>query len=192
MLHAPISIGAMSDVDHTNEAIVRAARRALLADGTVDVGKVAAEVGVDRTTVYRRFGRRDQLVAEALWSVTAAHSWPASLAAHPNGTPHRAAEVLTTYVRLLIDEPWFRRFLERDPHAALRILTTSASPIQSRFTALVKDLLISDAEPRIDVDIDTLAHLIVRVAESYIYADLITGSTPDHTAAHTVFVELLG
>ncbi len=95
-------------------------------------------------------------------------------------------------MRLLIDEPWFRRFLDRDPHAALRILTTAETPIQSRITALVRDLLAEEAPARVDLDIDTLAQLVVRVAESFIYADLISGGTPDPDAAHVVFIALLG
>ena len=58
-------------MDHTSAVIVRAARHALIAGEPVDVGRVAAEVGVDRSTVFRRVGRRDRLIAEALWQTTA-------------------------------------------------------------------------------------------------------------------------
>lgn len=182
----------MSDPDHVNEAIVRAARRLLIAGSAVDLGKVASEVGVDRTTIFRRIGRRDQLVAEALWSMTVSNAWPKCLAAHPPGTPHRAAEVLTSYMRLLIAEPWFRQFLHRDPQAALRILTTRATPIQARFRSLLTDLLAGEPEPPVDIDLDTLAQVVVRISESFTYADLITGATPDADTARAVFIALLG
>lgn len=182
----------MSDMDHTADLVVRAARRALIAGDPVDVGRIAAELGIDRSTVFRRVGRRDLVVAEALWQTTETIAWPACLAAHPAGTEHRAALVLRDYVQMLIDEAWFRRFLHRDPARALRILTTSESPIQGRMLALVRDLL--DREPRgpVDLEPDALAFVVVRVAESFIYADLITGATPDADAAHRVFVALLG
>lgn len=181
----------MSDMDHT-AAIIRAARHALIAGENVDIGKIAAQVGVDRTTVFRRVGRRDKLIAEALWSTTSDIAWPASLAAHAPGTPHRAAEILRTYVQLLIDEAWFREFLHRDPARALRILTTAESPIQSRMTALVGELLQTEPAGPVDLTPELLALAVVRIAESFIYADLIAGATPDADAAFTVFVALLG
>jgi len=182
----------MRDVDHTTRALVRAARHALIAGEPVDVGRVAAHVGVDRSTLFRRVGRRDRLVAEALWETTETLAWPACLAAHPVGTEHRAARVLRAYVQMLIDEPWFRDFLHRDPARALRILTTSEQPNQARMLALVRDLIAAEPPGPVDLAPDALAFVVVRVAESFIYADLITGGTPDADAAYRVFVALLG
>ena len=176
---------------HTSP-IVRAARHALIAGEPVDVGKVAAEAGVDRSTVFRRVGRRDRLVAEALWETTETLAWPACLREHAPGTPHRAALVLRSYVRMLIDEAWFREFLHRDPARALRILTSTESPIQGRMVALVRDLVESEPPGPVALPSDSLAFVVVRVAESFIYADLITGGTPDADAAYEVFVALLG
>ncbi len=182
----------MSDVDHTRAAVVRAARHALIAGEPVDLGRIAAEVGVDRSTIFRRVGPRDRVVAEALWETTESLAWPACLAAHPPGTPHRAAKVLRAYVAMLIDEPWFRAFLHRDPARALRILTTAESPVQSRMLALVRELLESEPPGPTDLAPEALAFVVVRVAESFIYADLIAGGAPDADAAYRVFVALLG
>lgn len=178
-------------MDHTPE-IVRAARHALIAGEPVDVGKIAAEVGVDRSTVFRRVGRRDRLTAEALWHTTQEIAWPASLAAHPPGAAHRAAHVMRAYVQLLIDESWFREFLHRDPARALRILTGAESPIQRRMVALVRELVESEPPGPVDLPAPALALVVVRIAESFIYADLIAGGTPDADAAFKVFVALLG
>lgn len=182
----------MSEADHTRQAVITAARRALIAGDPVDLGKIATEIGVDRSTVFRRAGRRDQVVAEALWHTTASIAWPACLAAHPPDSPHRAAEVMTSYVRMLIDEAWFRDFLHRDPARALRILTTSETPLQARALAMVRDLLAGEPPGPVDLAPDALAFVVVRLAESFIYADVIAGGTPDADAAYRVFVALLG
>ncbi len=184
----------MGEVDETAVAIRRAARRMLLAGRPVDVGEVAAEVGVDRTTVFRRAGRRDALVADALWSV-GAPTWERCLVEVPPGSPDRVAEVMTAFVRYLIGAAWFRAFLHRDPHRALRILTTSEGTVQAEVVARVRALLDEEAAaqpPVVDLDPDALAYLLVRVAESYSYADLIAGCEPDADAARTVFVALVG
>lgn len=180
------------DVGHTRDEIVRAARRELIAGESVDVGRIAARVGVDRSTVFRRVGRRDLVIAEALWQTTETIAWPVCVTAHPAGVEHRAALVLRDYVRLLIDEAWFRRFLHRDPARALRILTTSEFPVQGRMLALVRGLLEEEPAGPVDLAPEALAFVVVRVAESFIYADLITGAIPDAGAAHQVFVALLG
>lgn len=182
----------MSDVHHANPEIIRAARRALIAGQPVDLGRIAADVGLDRSTIYRQAGRRDDIVADALWSTTEFHAWPASFEEYPPGTPHRVAEVLRSYVRKLIEEPWFRTFLNRDPARALRILTTAEYPLQGRMLVLVGDLIASEPPGPVDLPPAELAFVVVRVAESFIYADLITGGTPDADAAYTVFVALLG
>lgn len=181
----------MSGADHTTERIIRGALHALVAGDPVDVGKVAADVGVDRATIFRRVGRRDSLLAEAMWRAVAEIAWPKSLDAHPVGTPHRSAEVLRTFAQFLIEEEWFRLFLERDPQRALRILTTAATPVQSRMVALVAEVIDVEASP-IDLPAAELAFLAVRVAESFVYADLIAGGTPNADAAYTVLVALLG
>lgn len=178
--------------DDTSTVIRRSARRMLMAGRAVDVCLVAAEAGVDRTTVFRRAGRRDVLVADALWSV-GEPTWDRCLAEVPAGTPDRVAEVMTAFVRYLIDAAWFRAFLDRDPARALRILTTRDTPLQGHFLARVRQLLAGEPTPAAIVLADAdLAYVLVRVAESFVYADLIAGATPDADAAHTVFVALLG
>lgn len=184
----------MSDADHIDvrARAIREARHALIAGEAVDVNKVAAALGVDRATVFRRVGKRDVLLGEALWSVTTGSSWPAALAAHPPGVEHRAAEVMAGYVGMLIAEPWFRTFLNRDPQRALRILTTSDGEVQSRMVALVVELLSTEPPAPVDLRPDILAYLVVRVAESFIYSDLIAGQSPDADLARTAFIALLG
>jgi hypothetical protein len=184
MLHS------VSDEGHTTARIIAEARRMVLAGEPVDVGKVAAGAGVDRVTVFRRVGRRDLLLAEALWTL-GEDTWARCLREVPEGTPDRTAEALTAFVRYLIEAPYFRAFLHRDPQRALRILTTNAAPNQTRMVERVESLLATEPAPAIALGRLDLARLLVRVAETYIYADIIAGADPDADAAHTVFVALL-
>ncbi|MEU2549079.1 QsdR family transcriptional regulator [Streptomyces roseolus] len=174
----------------TTARIIAEARRMLLAGEQVDVGKVAAEAGVDRATVFRRVGRRDLLLAEALWTL-AEDTWARCLREVPESASDRTADVLSAFVRYLIEAPYFRTFLHRDPQRALRILTTNAAPNQERMVERVEALLSAAPTPTIDLSRLDLARLLVRVAEMYVYADIIAGAEPDADAAHTVFVALL-
>jgi tetracycline repressor-like protein len=90
--------------------------------------------------------------------------------------------------------PPLHRFLEQEPELALRLLTSKHGPVQGRMIAAAKQLLEEQVEagaltPALDVD--TLAYLIIRVAESFIYSDVITGSEPDVEKAVEVVRVLL-
>lgn len=130
-------------------------------------------------------------MAEALWSFTE-RFWPDLLSAHPPGSAHRAAEVLSQHARLLIEESWFRSFLNRDPQRAFRVLTTADTPIQARMVALVRELLSQEPPPRVDLPLDDLAYLVVRIGESFVYSDLIAGKRPDADLARATYIALLG
>ena len=67
--------------------------------------------------------------------------------------------------------------------------------MQRRFVAVVEHLLVRERDRETfehcvpDAD---LAYLLARIAEGFIYADLITGETPDATKARLAFAVVLG
>lgn len=71
----------------------RAARRVVIAGERLDMGKLAARLGVDRTTLFRWVGNRDQLMAEVTWDVTeqktSGSHWPTPLGAVARGWSRR-------------------------------------------------------------------------------------------------------
>src|SRR5919204_6267820 len=48
---------------------LRAARRMWLSDQRIDMGGLAASLGVSRATLYNWVGDRERLTAEVLWSI---------------------------------------------------------------------------------------------------------------------------
>ncbi|WP_337060543.1 QsdR family transcriptional regulator [Kineococcus sp. G2] len=163
----------------------RLARRTFIAGERLDVGALAAQLGVDRTSLFRWVGNRDALLSELLWSL-----------AEPTldridervgaGGAERVVQVLTRFTDALISAAYFRAFLHREPVRALKLLTTAASEAQRRFTATVESLLVQEeAAGRLALPLPAhdLAYLLVRVAESFTYADLIAGERPDTSRA---------
>jgi hypothetical protein len=102
--------------------------------------------------------------------------------------------MMARFMQAVQGEPGMRAFLEREPELALKLLTTNASPVQSRSVAAVEDLL-ADAEARGEIvppmPIPDLAYVIVRITESFLYADLITGAPPDAEKARQAVAALL-
>ena len=157
------------------------ARRMWLAEGRVDMGALATELRVSRATLYNWVGDRDRLTAEVLWSMTADLIARAKAKAKGRGAAY-LSEVNRHYLTELAAFAPSRRFIERDPEVALRVLTSAKTPYQRRLIDALTDMIqeqVDDAGYVPPLDPPTLAYLIIRIGESFIFNDVITGSEPD-------------
>jgi AcrR family transcriptional regulator len=157
------------------------ARRRWVAGERIDMGALAAELGVSRATLYSWVGSRERLIGEVLWSFAENGLAQARAAARGSGADY-IVDVVERFARLNATFEPLRRFVEQDPELALRVLTSKSGPVQSRMIDVAKELLSEQVDagrltPALDVD--TLAYLMVRVNESFLYSDVITGSDPD-------------
>jgi AcrR family transcriptional regulator len=182
----------------------RQARRTFQAGDRVDMQALARALAVDRATLYRWVGSRDQLLAEILWSLIdptiarlrEAHCHPGtptvSGPAGPGQSP--AAAVVTGTVRAVIANSGMQRFLDHEGDLALRLLTTKASDFETRLIRLIGELVREEtAAGRLNpsVPLDDLPYVLVRIMESYVYLGLITGEHPDPDRAARVINALL-
>ncbi len=180
-----------ADTAQSLEALA-AAKRLFLAGKRVDMQKVASSLGVDRVTLYRWVGSREQLLAEVLWYLvdkTIAGQQAAVATSGPT-----AAAVVTGTTRLVIRHKGMQAFIDREGPLALRLLTTKASAFQRRLIARIAGLI--DADRRAGhlhsaVPARDLPFVVVRIMESYIYLNLITGDAPDVARATSVINALL-
>ncbi|GAA1945092.1 QsdR family transcriptional regulator [Microbacterium deminutum] len=171
-----------------------AAREAFISSRRIDMGALAASLGVDRTSLFRWVGNRDALLSEVLWSLAVPTLVQADHANEWHSGGPRVAGILTHFVDDLITARYFRDFLRREPARALRLLTTKESPIQRRHVATAEWLVRRDlGEAPLGGAIDPagLAYLLVRTSESFTYADLISGDNPSAERARVAFRLLL-
>lgn len=160
---------------------LRAARQMWLADQRVDMGRLAAELRISRATLYNWVGDRERLMGEVLWSIAARTISHGRRAATGTGAPFIASVVEHYLSELARFEP-NRLFVSRDPELALRVLTSQRSPFQQRLIRTLSELIeeqVAAAGYQPPLDPETLAYVIVRIGESFIFNDLITGSEPD-------------
>lgn len=177
----------------------RHARRTFLAGDRIDMQALARTLSVDRATLYRWVGSREQLLTEVLWSLIdptvrnlrKTHgnaSRPVAAGQSP------AAAVITGTVRGVIANTGMQRFLDREGDLALRLLTTKASDFETRLIALVGELVDEETSAgRLNAAVPAgdLPYVLVRIMESYIYLGLITGEHPDPDRAARVISALL-
>jgi AcrR family transcriptional regulator len=171
----------------------RVARRWFLAGRRIEMQELAAELGVNRTTLFRWVGSRDDLLAEIIWSLaepTLTHVMEQS----PERGARRITNAASRFATLVDQAFFFREFLRREPERALRILTTRASPVQARMVSAIDALLrdeITQGRLHPPLPSPDLAYLIVRIVESFLYADIITGQQLDIAKAEEAIAALL-
>ncbi|MGM7699806.1 QsdR family transcriptional regulator [Microbacterium sp. A84] len=171
-----------------------AARENFIAGQRIDMGSLATSLGIERTSLFRWVGNRDALLGEVLWSLAVPTLIQAEHATAALSGGERIAGILTHFVDDLISAEYFRQFLRREPARALRLLTTKESPIQRRYVATAEWLVrreIGDEPLGGAIDPAGLAYLLVRMSESFTYADLISGDQPSAARARIAFRLLL-
>jgi AcrR family transcriptional regulator len=155
----------------------------------LDMQGLADELGVSRATLFRRAGGREELLSKALWALaertlaTAAAQWAAERPAgelHTPGTGRRINAIVS-------ESKGLRQLLDDEPALALRVLTNPQGRVQSGIVVFVEDLLRRDmaefglvpvAEP------GALAYALVRLGESFLYADVLADRKPDVDTAN--------
>ena len=153
-----------------------------LAGRRLDMSALASELNMGRATLYRRVGSRDRLLGEVIWYLTRRAMIPALEEAARLRGVERVVSVAERFMRFVHAQPAFRRLLEEEPEASLRILTSKHGPVQGRLVALTEGALLEEEERGdlvLTMDAHTLAYLVVRIGESFLYADVIADNDPD-------------
>lgn len=175
-------------------AAFRVARHAFLEGRRLEMKELAGELGVSRATVFRWVGGRDQLLSEVVWSV-AEPTWHAAVAAAGSRQGGSLlVESVTGFASATITSSPFMDFVQREPERSLRLLTTNATPFQTRLVAAFEKLVSQEvAAGRLEppMPVHDLAYLMLRIAEAFVYSDVIAGEIPDPEKVHQALTALL-
>jgi len=178
----------------SREDVLAAATRRYLRGERVDVQSIAAKLGVGRTTIYRWFGTREELIGEVLPQVTKPLLERARAEARGRGA-HKLVDTFDRFNRSLVAAPALRQFVEREREAAVRIITSGAGNVQRRNVEMVTEVI--EAEVRAGaydppVEPATLGYAIVRLAEAFIFNESATGMGDSVDRLREVEAALLG
>lgn len=152
---------------------------------------VADELGISRVTLFRNVGTREELLSEALWVLTeqtlalAGCRWESERGVgelHSVGTGRHINTLVSQSSAL-------HTLLEQEPSLTLKVLTDPRGRVQTGVVAFVEELLRRDMREHGFVPITDpgdLAFALVRLGESFLYADVLAARTPDAEAANRV------
>jgi AcrR family transcriptional regulator len=174
------------------DAFLRA-RRKFLAGERIDMSALALELGVNRVTLYRWVGSREKLLVEVIWSLAEKTLKNEVKRSRRTGS-ERIVAIVGRFIAATLSNPGFAHFLAEEGELAMRVLTRRDMGFQPRLIAAVQDLLEEEvAADRMDLpaDLYDVSYTLVRIIESYIYLDLITGEEPDAKRAESILRLLL-
>jgi AcrR family transcriptional regulator len=157
------------------------ARRHFLAGDRLSVDELASELGISRATAYRWAGNVDLLTADVIAGIVEDTHRRSVREAKGKGAD-RIIDATARGLRYIASSGPYQAFIRRDPERALRIVASKEAPVQSRTIALNQELLeeeIACGALRLPVDAHTMAYALVRIGESFLYADMIAGENPD-------------
>ncbi len=151
---------------------------------------LADELGVSRATLFRHVGSREALLGKALWVLTertldGGRGALGSRAAGQASCTRRAPAGTST--RSCRSRAACAGCSTTSQRSTLRVLTDPLGPVQPGIVAFVEALLRRDiaefglvtlTEP------DALAYALVRLGESFLYADVLAARKPDVATAN--------
>jgi AcrR family transcriptional regulator len=154
---------------------------------------LADELRINRVTLYRWAGSRDQLLVEVLWSLAQRTLERLDRDVEAGGG-ERIVQVVTGFVDACITNAGFKRWVADEGELAMRLLTRYDTGFQPRLIEAIYSMLDEEAlagRIELPVDLHELAYVIVRLIESYTYLDMITGEQPDAQRAEPILRMLL-
>jgi AcrR family transcriptional regulator len=177
--------------------VLNEARRRFISGQRLDMRELAADMGISRATLYRWVGDRERLLGEILWSLAERGLEQARSHADATATGPGAdwiARFSQSFMEATAGFQPIRRFVEAEPDAALRVLMSNHGVQHQRLIAALRAVLEERAAAghiKLRLNAADLAYVIIRVAESFVWREFITGEESDLARATEVIRVLL-
>lgn len=177
----------------SRDQFLDATARRFLAEERIDIQAICAELGLSRATVHRWCGSRDAVIGEVMVRLVTPLFRRIARDGRGRGG-RRLVGVFERQLRALADDAAFRRFLEHERETAHRILTASDGIVEPRVVELINEAINEEVARgyRPPADPDVIAYAIVRMGESFLYADASSGFRGDFDRLRHVYAALLG
>jgi hypothetical protein len=176
---------------------VELAARWVLAGRRLEMQGLADELGVSRVTLYRQAGGREALLGKALWTLTEATLMTAERRWEAERAPGELCSPGTgRYVNAITSRSGaLRQLLDEEPALTIRVLTDPRGHVQPGVVAFIEALIRRDMTEHGLVPLiepNALAYALVRLGESFLYADVLAARTPDVATANRLQHALIG
>lgn len=163
------------------DAAFRLARRAFMAGERIDMQRLAAELGVNRVTLYRWVGNRARLLGEVAWELADRTIDRRLERSHGRGG-QRVADVVTGFIEDVRTNEGMRKAVAQEGPVVVRLLTAGGGAVQPRLVEKFRSILEAEVTSGAftpSMALDEIAYALVRVCEACVYLDLLVDQHPD-------------
>jgi AcrR family transcriptional regulator len=181
---------------HSSRDAFRLARHKWRTGERVDMSALARELQINRVTLYRWVGSREQLLVEVIWNLSNHNLTSAAAAVDATGATgaERIIQTVTRFIDKAITHHGMKTWLANEGEAAMRLLTRHQAGYQPRLVGRLEELLAEEVDDgRLDLpaDVHEVAYVLEQLVESYVYLLPIAGEQPDARRAEPILRMLL-
>ncbi len=176
MTETEISETAFAFRRPTADDAVRVAREQFLAGERVEMGALAEQLGINRTTLYRWVGEREQLMGTLISSLI--DEWLDQVRPTVTDTGvDGVLEIVRRFLELASDYEPLTAFTRREPPLALRVLTDRDGAVTKKSDATIVAVLAEMLPGRETPD--AVVRAIGLVAQTLVWANIAVDQEPD-------------
>lgn len=173
------------------EKIFAHALQTYLQGRRVDMQILASEVGVSRRTLYRKVSDRNYLLGQIHWYNTRVILAEGLAKSRQLGGAERLVAVYAHFLEAVAQSEPLGQQLRDEPENTLKVITTNQGGVHPKVVAFIERFLRVEREAgrmQDDLPPDALAFAVVRMGESFLYAEALTGDKADYHFS----VEMIG
>lgn len=160
----------------------RAAVEVFGSGARLDMGRLAADLGIGKATLYRWTGSREQLLSHILVQFSELAFQAATEAAGNHEGVGRVEAFSRSYIGAVVSFEPLGAFIRQEGPLAMRLLTMRGSTVQVSVSSRITEELRAE-ESRgslvLRAPAEDLGYAMTRVVEGFIYNDQAAELTPD-------------
>jgi len=159
----------------------------------IDMSALARELAINRATLYRWVGSREQLLVDVVWNLSNHLIGAADAQVRERGA-ERVVQVVTRFIDKAISDSGMQMWLANEGESAMRLLTRHQAGFQPRLVGRLQQLLSEEVDAgrlQLPVDVHEVAYVLEQLIESYVYLFQIAGERPEARRAEPVLRMLL-
>jgi AcrR family transcriptional regulator len=178
----------------TREDLITLAKHAFDEGRFASIESLAEELGISRATAYNWVGNSDQLLERVILENTSSLFKVAEARCQARGK-ERICRILMDVSHAYVQQEALQTLFRKNPEKMLRLASTNRGGVQKTTVLLTERLLAKEIENgylSIPLDAHTMAYVLVRICESFLYGELITGEAMDLEKQEIALGALLG
>ena len=160
----------------TRDDAIAFARTRFLLGQRIEMGAIADELGIGRTTLYRWVGERDELIEQVLTGLV--DDWFTVVEVQAKGTGReRVLDLFRKFLDIAAASDPVTELAEREPALTMRILLDRQGSLALRSKQLLSEVVERDLPDR-EVS-ENIIDAIEMGAASLVWANMAAGREPD-------------